>query len=176
MRERAVFASTLHSSIPHRISFYSTRFYTALIPTLSLSLSLWFSLGVCGLFIHVAMFIRLSVAFSLFTLFRFIFLPLCGCQFYLPLYCTNLTFICPALLALLPPPPSCTYICVLSSLVIWSRNYKSYLRAFIPCSRNAVMHAVVKGFGTKMNMECSMSLRIKENILDELFNNLQRSW
>lgn len=40
MRERAVFASTLHSSIPHRISFYSTRFYTALLPTLSLSFSL----------------------------------------------------------------------------------------------------------------------------------------
>lgn len=152
MRERAFFTSTVHSSIPHRISFYSTRFSTVLLPTLALPLSpisfLVFAVSPSSLL--VAMFIRLSVACCLFTLFRFIFLPLCGCQFYLPFYCTNLTFICPALLAVLPHL-SCTYICVLSSVVIWSRNYKSYLRAYIPCSRK--MHAVWKEFRKKINIE-----------------------
>lgn len=54
MRERAFFAFALHSSIPHRISFYSTRLSTVLLPTLCLSLSLpYFFLGVCGLSIVV---------------------------------------------------------------------------------------------------------------------------
>lgn len=115
MRERAFFAFALHSSIPHRISFYSTRFSTVLLPILSLSLSLspisFLVFAVSPSSLLAAMFIRLSVACCLFTLFRFIFLPLCGCQFYLPFYCTNLTFICPALLAVLPPPLLYLHLC-----------------------------------------------------------------